>query len=351
MGSLMTSLLVPFANAGDGGTVALVVWAVVTLVASVALYVACPSQVKPSGPRGPRAFFALDRLCAASVVRLLYLVGAVGGLLFFIASVVVLFMGGYVEPPVGYVAALLALTVVYEAVLRIVCELVMLAFRLSEGVAALRDDVAGLSTRVSQMADVSSDGVERMAGGANVVADALAPLSACVPALLKALSEGSIPRSSAGGADACGSDGQTGDGAPDEGAVLCPAQAGLPVGQDAEVVAEVAEPPMAVRYEEIPAVFDATTYDEYASRGAFGPYAVPEEEVAVPVEVAIPPQWPDAPAVYERLSEVPESGALDSYAPEPAGRIGYGFPAWDCVCGSLGNTGAFCGNCGRPRPL
>ena len=67
-------------------------------------------------------------------------------------------------------------------------------------------------------------------------------------------------------------------------------------------------------------MFDATTYDEFASRGAFGPYEEPSGPVPAP------------------------------YLVPPEETYGYGYPAWDCACGSRGNTGAFCGNCGRPRP-
>lgn len=152
MGSMMTSLLVPFANAGDGGAVVLAVWAAVTLLAAVVLYVLCPPKAKPSGPRGLRSFFSFDRRCMVSATRFVYLFGSVGGLTFLVASVAVLFfLGNYAEPPVGYMAALVAVVAVFEVLLRIVCELVVAVARMAEDTAALRDGVDGLASHVSQL--------------------------------------------------------------------------------------------------------------------------------------------------------------------------------------------------------
>ena len=152
MGSMMTSLLVPFANAGDGGAVVLAVWAAVTLLAAVVLYVLCPPKAKASGPRGVRSFFSFDRRCMVSATRFVYLFGSVGGLTFLAASVAVLFfLGNYAEPPVGYLAALVAVVAVFEVLLRIVCELVVAVARMAEDTAALRDGVDGLASHVSQL--------------------------------------------------------------------------------------------------------------------------------------------------------------------------------------------------------
>lgn len=330
MGSMMTSLLVPFANAGDGGAVVLAVWAAVTLLAAVVLYVLCPPKAKASGPRGVRSFFSFDRRCMVSATRFVYLFGSVGGLTFLAASVVVLFfLGNYAEPPVGYLAALVAVVAVFEVLLRIVCELVVAVARMAEDTAALRDGVDGLASHVSQLScdrgSLSAE-AERLVGelgaqvgalAAHVAATAVAA-SPSQPAEVPAEEPPRAPQASgdaeeppspvAGGAQ----DVPHGAGAVAPGS-FGPEAAGAPV--------ETAQPPAAgIRYEEIPAVFDATTYDEFASRGAFGPYEEPSGPVPAP------------------------------YLVPPEETYGYGYPAWDCACGSRGNTGAFCGNCGRPRP-
>ena len=48
-----------------------------------------------------------------------------------------------------------------------------------------------------------------------------------------------------------------------------------------------------------------------------------------------------------------EARSEDALAPAPAGepRVERAPTGWDCACGSLGNTGAYCGYCGTPRPV
>ncbi len=328
MGSMMTSLLVPFANAGDAGTVALAVWAVLTLIAAIVLYAVCPPKTKASEPRGFRAFLSLDHHCAASVTRFLYLLGSVGGLTFLVASVVVLFMGGYVEPPIGYLVALVAVVAVFEVLLRIACELVVLVVAMAENTAALRVGVDGLATEASRAPqEGASPEVVQLMGELGAQVEALARTVAGVAAPQLPVVEAAAVEAPQEPRQPERPEPAEEPSAPVADNVVGVTYVAQPIAQPegvaaetTEVLVEVAQPPMTARYEEIPAVFDATTYDEYASRGAFEPYEELVEEV--------PPTYMDSPAeVY-----------------------GYGYPAWDCPCGSRGNTGAFCGNCGRPRP-
>lgn len=282
----------------------LAVCAFVALAAAIALYLLCPPRSaggNDNGARGFRAFLSFDRLCLRSMVRFFYLLGAAGGVVLLIGAVVVLVLTGRVVS-YGYLAVLVACIVVYEIALRAVCELVFALCRMA-------DDVAFLRTGAQEAGE----------GGCTLGQSAPVPCEAATVDSDAVLAERPVP-------------------------VAVPTQPMPALAPTPEVpkvvVAPVVEQPVPVdeeplvevpaAYEEIPTVFDASTYDEYASRGAFAEYEAPSEKMAPAVPAGRPGYGDAAPT-----SVLPP--------------VGYGFPAWDCACGSRGNTGAYCGQCGCPR--
>lgn len=198
----------------------------------------------------------------------------------------------------GYLVALVVCIVVYEVVLRAVCELVFALCRTADDVAFLRAGVQGAGEGGCALGQPGPAPCEVAAVDSDTV-PAGQPVPVAVPT--QPMPAPDVPR----------------------------AAAGSTVGQMTPVEeGPSAEAPAA--YGEIPTVFDASTYDEYASRGAFAEYEASPEEMAPAVPVGRP-DYDDA--------------APTSVLPP----VGYGFPAWDCACGSRGNTGAYCGQCGCPR--
>lgn len=298
-------VLVPFASAGDTGMLVLAVCALVTLAVAIVLYLLCsPRSVgnNANGARGFRAFLSFDKLCLRSMVRFFYLLGAVGGVVLFIGMVVLMLTGrvalyGYLSVP-ATCAIVFACIVAYEIVLRAACELVFALCRMADDVACLR---AG--TQEAGEGDCASEQPGSTPCKAVAVDSDAVPVGQPVPTVLPTQP---MPVSDT------------------------PKVAADPIVEQVAPMDEEPSVEASAAYGEIPTVFDASTYDEYASRGAFAEYEASPEGTAPTMPVGRPDYGDAAPT-----SVLPP--------------VGYGFPAWDCVCGSRGNTGAYCGQCGCPR--
>lgn len=319
----------------------------VAFVGAIVIY-AVGAPRSSNRPRGLRAFVGFERLWVRPFVVFAYAFGALACLALGVAAIVAL--GCTLDPsqlaiPIVWAVVVIA---VAELLWRIVCELVMLFVRLCEDVHGWRMQANEKTAPIAGQDEVPTVGTV----SSRPAEPAALPLHEETTAASWAPASGSGPEA----APIAGTPiqpptasfaGPVSSGAAAPAAVLPVAPepmvfAGAPseavLGDDGNL--QPNEDPFALPVEELPTVFDAATYEAYAARGAFD---VPPASDCGPSVAPAPESlggWEAAPA--------DEANAAAS-APEVA-LGGYGYPAWNCACGTVGNTGAYCGQCGRPRP-
>lgn len=329
--------------------VATVVCAGAALVAAAAICAALAPRGAAGGERGLRAFLGFKRLWVRPVVTFCYVFGACAGVSVWIGYLAVLLPSLVGAPLDQWVTALAVATffaAVFEVGLRVGCELVMLFVGLCEEGRG-RTQGAETSPAPAAVVPAPAAGAEACANGGVPVAGTEAPANGAGQPCrndgmpvggAQVRPNGAVPASFAERTRVMPAVGEV----PVAPAVQvapppAPMAPAVPVPREPEPVAPPEAPGPVDETAFGPTVFDAQSYAAYVEQG-FAEASWSEAE------------QPFAEAACDRSAQpaVADEPPAEVDVPRPAPR-GFGFPPWNCACGSVGNTGAYCGHCGRPR--
>lgn len=157
MSDLLDLVDIPSASTLTMGSVGTIVSIVDTVILIVAFIVGCAlyaafdtSHLEPQQNKGMRAFFNFDRLVISSILRLLYAVCA--ALIFglgIVAAVNNTVVTGGIEGLAEGLVSGVYIIVMYELVLRLAFELIVLIIQIAQNTAALRNGLLDDSERRS----------------------------------------------------------------------------------------------------------------------------------------------------------------------------------------------------------
>lgn len=330
------------------GPWALVACAAVALVGAVVIYAIGAPRLSDR-PRGFRAFVGFERLWVRPFMVFAYAFGALGCLALAVAAIAALVFTFDPAQLVVPIVAVVVGTAAAELLWRIACELVLLFVRLCEDVHAWRtlaNESAASAVSVTHNEQPVANGapsqpVEPAASPSQgeVEASSWAPVPGAGLEVTPLVGASMRPAASSfveGAAPVIAAESPVLSVAPESAVFVAPMSEST---SDNDENSQLHEDPFALPVEELPTVFDAATYEAYAARGAFD--ALPANDCG--------PRMVPAPESLGEWETVPVEANAPVSVSEPS-LGGYGYPAWNCVCGAVGNTGAYCGQCGRPRP-